>query len=565
MASITLTNISDLAGLYPSRGKRFNKKERKLAEAVAAAGVFTSPLIKTALHLNDATTAAYDVKLIANGNGGTPLTADHSLTLDLYNADRTIDLQGNISLAGSLTTAGALVTSGAYSLTLTTTNTTVATLPAGTVTLVDLSSSQTLSSKVLTAPDVNGGTADSLTSLSLRDTSAAYDVTVAVTSNPILTAGRILTLNMQNAARSVSLAGNISLGGTLTTAAALTQAGAFATTITSTAETNATLPEGTVTLVDLASAQVLSSKTLTAPQINDTSADHQYVFVPSELTDDRNVTLPLLTGADEFVFKDHAVTMANKTLTSPVLNTGVSGTAVLDEDTMASNSATQLATQQSIKAYVDALYVGYDDALTVDDDGNVAGLASAIALANEVQIDFDAHCADAGEHTTSVDAVNVTTEPAASDITTLIALTTELLTGYDAHEGDAELGAAWVFHGAQEAGDHSLASTAAPTTLAECITRLNDIKTKLNAHDADGTAHGTDTQHQVTADDSAMGAAVAVAVAGAVSGNKVVWGILDSGTGTVTGVSAVAGTAKVTFTFSADPQADTIISYMVLR
>ena len=47
-------------------------------------------------------------------------------------------------------------------------------------------------------------------------------------------------------------------------------------------------------------------------------------------------------------------TLTNKTLTSPVLNTGVSGTAVLDEDTMSSDSATQLATQQSIKAYVDA-------------------------------------------------------------------------------------------------------------------------------------------------------------------------------------------------------------------
>ena len=49
-----------------------------------------------------------------------------------------------------------------------------------------------------------------------------------------------------------------------------------------------------------------------------------------------------------------AVTMTNKTLTSPVLNTGVSGTAVLDEVTMSSNSATKLATQQSIKAYVDS-------------------------------------------------------------------------------------------------------------------------------------------------------------------------------------------------------------------
>jgi hypothetical protein len=47
-------------------------------------------------------------------------------------------------------------------------------------------------------------------------------------------------------------------------------------------------------------------------------------------------------------------TLTNKTLTSPVLDTGVSGTAVKDEDTMSSDSATHLATQQSIKAYVDS-------------------------------------------------------------------------------------------------------------------------------------------------------------------------------------------------------------------
>ena len=53
-------------------------------------------------------------------------------------------------------------------------------------------------------------------------------------------------------------------------------------------------------------------------------------------------------------YKDLTVTETNKTLTSPVLNTGVSGTAVKDEDDMTSDSATHLATQQSIKAYVDA-------------------------------------------------------------------------------------------------------------------------------------------------------------------------------------------------------------------
>ena len=45
-------------------------------------------------------------------------------------------------------------------------------------------------------------------------------------------------------------------------------------------------------------------------------------------------------------------------MNSPVFNTGVSGTAVLDEDNLNSNSATKAATQQSIKAYIDSQVTG---------------------------------------------------------------------------------------------------------------------------------------------------------------------------------------------------------------
>ncbi len=44
-------------------------------------------------------------------------------------------------------------------------------------------------------------------------------------------------------------------------------------------------------------------------------------------------------------------TLTNKTLTSPVLNSTISGTSIKDEDDMASDSASHLATQQSIKAF----------------------------------------------------------------------------------------------------------------------------------------------------------------------------------------------------------------------
>ena len=55
-------------------------------------------------------------------------------------------------------------------------------------------------------------------------------------------------------------------------------------------------------------------------------------------------TVATLTGSQD---------LTNKTLTSPVIDTGISGTAFLDEDNMSSDSATKVASQQSIKAYVD--------------------------------------------------------------------------------------------------------------------------------------------------------------------------------------------------------------------
>ena len=57
-------------------------------------------------------------------------------------------------------------------------------------------------------------------------------------------------------------------------------------------------------------------------------------------------------------------TTTGQTLVNPVFNTGITGTAVLDEDNMSSNSATKIATQQSIKAYVDTTAAGTTQTLT---------------------------------------------------------------------------------------------------------------------------------------------------------------------------------------------------------
>ena len=56
-----------------------------------------------------------------------------------------------------------------------------------------------------------------------------------------------------------------------------------------------------------------------------------------------DATVATLTGSQ---------TLTNKTLTSPVLNGSLSGTAFLDEDDFSSDSATAAASQQSIKAYI---------------------------------------------------------------------------------------------------------------------------------------------------------------------------------------------------------------------
>ena len=95
----------------------------------------------------------------------------------------------------------------------------------------------------------------------------------------------------------------------------------------------------------------------------------------AEPTADRTHTLPDANGTISLT--DNADTSTNKTFTTPtitsgVFNTGVSGSAVLDEDNMASDSATKLATQQSIKAYVDNQIDTDMDVNITSDSGSVA-------------------------------------------------------------------------------------------------------------------------------------------------------------------------------------------------
>ena len=98
-------------------------------------------------------------------------------------------------------------------------------------------------------------------------------------------------------------------------------------------------------------------------------------------TADRTITLPNATGTVSLT--DATETLTNKTLTAPtvtngVFNTAVSGTAVKDEDDMSSDSATAVATQQSIKAFVENLIAQQDLDIAPD-----SGTAQSIILPSE--------------------------------------------------------------------------------------------------------------------------------------------------------------------------------------
>ena len=108
--------------------------------------------------------------------------------------------------------------------------------------------------------------------------------------------------------------------------------------------TNAKLSNSTITIRD-------DSSTSDAVALGETLIFEGGSGVTTTVTDNK---VSIATDGS-IVTETSTDTLTNKTLTSPVLNVGISGTAILNEANLASNSSTQLATQQSIKTYVDAV------------------------------------------------------------------------------------------------------------------------------------------------------------------------------------------------------------------
>lgn len=130
---------------------------------------------------------------------------------------------------------------------------------------VSTTGTETLTNKTLTSPTITQPTITgpaSLTKIStfgLRDqTTTDYDTRiVSNNASPVLSANRTLTLDVNNADRTVSLTGNLTLGGSLTTS------GGHATTLTTTGTTALTLPTSG-TLVSKDGSGNFSAGTITA-------------------------------------------------------------------------------------------------------------------------------------------------------------------------------------------------------------------------------------------------------------------------------------------------------------
>ena len=342
---------------------------------------------ETILTATDATGGDKTITL-PNNSGTVALTSDIVYPVTLTNTvtltNKTLALGSN-TISGTLaqfntavTDATLVSTTGSETLTNKSVNLANNTLTGtfaqfntavSNATLVSTTGTETLTNKSLTAPVLTGSSASAgsiifredtdngTNSVTLKGAASTSDVTItlpAETGTVLTTASSIANSNLANSSLTIGSTG-IALGGSATTFTGLAS-------ITSTAVvTNDSgfrirnnSDNSKILAFDLASISGGTTRTLTVPDATD--------------------TLALLAATQTFT---------NKTLTSAVLNGAISGTSIKDEDNMSSDSASHLATQQSIKAYVDAEVAGITGDITAVTAGtglSGGGTSGAVTL-----------------------------------------------------------------------------------------------------------------------------------------------------------------------------------------
>ena len=257
------------------------------------------------------------------------------------------------------------------------------TLPATTDTLVGKTTTDTLTNKTLTSPVLNTGVSG--TAIADEDDMSSNSATKLATQQSIKA-----YVDAQITAEDLDITSDSGTIAIDLDSETLTIAGGTGLASSATSNTVTLAIDSTVTT--LTGSQTLTNKTLTSPVI-DTGVSGTAILDEDNLASDsasklatqQSIKAYVDSSTTGMVTTTGSQTLTNKTLTSPVLNTGVSGTAVLDEDDLSSNSATKLATQQSIKAYVDNNAGGGGIVELVADGSITAGKPVILTSAGKAQ------------------------------------------------------------------------------------------------------------------------------------------------------------------------------------
>jgi len=341
-------------------------------------------------------------------------TSSGNLTIDSAGGTTTLDdnvvISGNLTVSGTTTTVDSTTisiqnsfvfegaTDDAHETTLTTVDPTAdrtISLPNATGTVVLKDTTDELQNKTLTSAVLN--TAVSGSAILDEDNMASNSATQLATQQSIKA-----YVDSQDTAQDLDITTgsgtiDVALGSETLTIAGGTglDSSASGTTVTLAIDSTVATLTGSQTLTN----KTLTSPVLTTPQINDSSADHQYVIAVSELAADRTVTLPLLTGNDQVTMDAHASTLTNKTIdlaSNTVTGSLAEFNTALQSESFAGLAATQTLTNKTISGSANTLSnIGNsslsNSAITVSDGSNTTAVAlggtmTFAGTTNEVEV-----------------------------------------------------------------------------------------------------------------------------------------------------------------------------------
>ena len=359
-------------------------------------------------------------------------------------------------------------------------------LPNATDTLIGKATTDTLTNKSFDL----GGSGNSLTGTVTEFNSALQSASFAtLAGSNTLTNKTFTSPTINGGTMSGSFTGTMDITGTvLSGASPLVFEGATADAHETTwaftdptADRVITVPNATDTLIGKATTDTLTNKSV------DLDAN--------TLTGSMSEFNSALQG-DSFMTLADTQTLTNKTFTTPtitsgVFNTGVSGSAFKDEDNMASDSNTAVASQQSIKAYVLSVIDAQDVDIAADSGSNVA-----------VDLDDEVLTLAGGTGLASVTGTNSVTLSIESSVATLTGsqtfedktFTSPLINALTFASGQStsglNIGANGIIFEGATADAHETTLTAADPTADHTITIPNATMTAITT-----ATHATKTNH----------------------------------------------------------------------